>query len=153
MRLVASSLETPDGQAFTVRGRFEGTVLVRGGWIDIIVPAATIAFRQSVVDIRYRSLRVRAALASGSQPRPWRIISESRAIPLRPLLARALTSADSAQRVLVDTLRFEVPLPRELPADRVWIAFEFEFVDTSASGFCQLAWTYAHAEPPLQVSR
>ena len=137
-----------DSLLFGIRGRFEGSAQVRGGTIEIVVP-------RGIVVVSYdepaesRTLRLRAALGTGSRGDAWDLTARSRDVNLWRTLG--LTEAgpfDETERTISDTLRFTIAVPAELDLRRAWLVFEFEW-PTAYQGRRTVATTYAHTDTLL----
>jgi hypothetical protein len=120
----ASSLQSIYG----IQGRFEGTVTVQGNWLEVeVLSGALRGFQGDAV--HYSDLRVRATVASCISGHASEATSESRAVKLGPVfgIGTRVAGPDTALRVMHDTLRFSVAVPRGTSLDRSWLAFVLEW--------------------------
>lgn len=136
------------GGGFVIRGRFEGTAVIRGDWVDVTVPRGLI-FLSKEATKELGQLRLRGALASGNLPRGWRRRSESLGLQVSRVRHTIVHSAgdDSSTVVLDSLLTFELARPRGVPWSDLWLYFEFE-QPTTTGGRATLGWSYAFPENP-----
>jgi hypothetical protein len=135
---------------FVVRGRFQGTASVRGGWIDIAVSRASVELGSTQAD-DWRQLQVRALLVVAGPRGRMDPRSESRPV----FLARALRLPPGSgatvptTREISDTLHFGLGVPPGTELGQAWLAFEFEW-PAAIPGLAPVSkFTYAHADSAM----
>ena len=116
----ASSM--PSG--YGVQLRLDGSAVVRDDWLYVKVPAGSVRTYQGTTDAW--DLMIRAGLATCTGKGKWRIVSESRAARIAPLvgLTRDSSTLDTNVRVLSDTLHLDLGVPRGTDMRRAWVTFE-----------------------------
>jgi hypothetical protein len=116
----ASSM--PSGYGIQVR--LEGSATVRDDWLYVVVPTGSVRTYQGTADAW--DLMVRAGLATCTDKGAWRIVSESRAVRIAPLIGMTRDDAmlDTTVRAFKDTLRLDLGVPRTTTLDRSWLTFE-----------------------------
>ncbi|HEX5436657.1 MAG TPA: hypothetical protein VFW98_05840 [Gemmatimonadaceae bacterium] len=110
--------------AYGIQMRLEGSAAVRGDWLYIVVPTGLVRTYQGTADAW--DLMLRAGLATCSGTGKWRLVSESRAARIAPLvgLTREHAMLDTTVRAFNDTLRLDLGVPQGTKLDRAWLTFE-----------------------------
>lgn len=110
--------------AYGIQLRLEGSVVERDGWLYVVVPTGSVRTYQGTAEVW--DLMVRAGLAVCDGRGEPRLISESRAVRIAPLVGFTRDSAvlDTTVRVLTDTLRLDLGVPAGTKLDRAWLTFE-----------------------------
>jgi hypothetical protein len=118
--VVASSMPSVYG----VQLRLEGSVAVRDGWLYVVVPTGSVRTYQGTTQAW--DLMLRAGLATCTSNGSWRLVSESRAARIAPLVGLTPDSAvlDTTVRAFTDTLRLDLGVPRGTKLERAWLTFE-----------------------------
>lgn len=117
-----SSSSMPSG--YGVQVRLEGSALQRDGWLYVEMPSGSVRTYQGTTDAW--DLEIRAGLATCDGKGGWKIVSESRAARVAPLIGLGRDSAaiDTTIRAFEDTLRLDLGVPRGLRLDEAWLTVE-----------------------------
>ncbi|HEY9450126.1 MAG TPA: hypothetical protein VIQ60_10240 [Gemmatimonadaceae bacterium] len=117
-----SASSMPSG--YGVQLRLSGSAVVRDDWLYVEVPAGSVRTYQGTTDAW--DLMIRAGLARCTGKGKWRIVSESRAARIAPLvgLTRDSSMLDTNVRVFSDTLHLDLGVPRGTDMQRAWVTFE-----------------------------
>lgn len=109
---------------YGVQTRIEGSVVIRDDWLYIVVPTGSVRTYQGTTQAW--DLMLRAGLATCAGNGHWRLVSESRAARIAPLVGLTPDSAvlDTTRRTFRDTLRLDLGVPRGTRLDRAWLTFE-----------------------------
>src|SRR5690348_7535757 len=120
VQFAASSM--PSG--YGIQLRLEGSAVVRGHWLYVVVPTGSVRTYQGTADAW--DLMVRAGLVVCDGHGKGRLVSESRAERIAPLVGLTRDSAvlDTTVRVFRDTLRLDLGIPDGTQLDRAWLIFE-----------------------------
>jgi len=120
MAVAASSMPS----AYGIQLRLEGSAIVRDGWLYVVVPTGSVRTYQGSADVW--DLMVRAGLAVCDGHGEWRLVSESRAARIAPLVGFTRDSAvlDTTVRVFSDTLRLDLGVPKAIAMDQLRLTFE-----------------------------
>lgn len=112
-----------------VEGAFEGTAVIRDGWISVVVPKTTLTFPPGPHE-RWRSLTIRSFLAVDYRLGAWRAPVESSPINVWRFLEFPLgpPSQSRTSITLKDTLRYLIPIPPGASLAMSRLAFEVEWV-------------------------
>jgi len=118
--LAASSI--PSG--YGIQLRVQGTAEIRDDWLYVVVPQGAIRTLQGKAPAW--DLLLRAGLATCTGGREWKVVSESRAARLAPLVGftRDSSMLDTTSRAFRDTLRLDFGVPRGTRLDRAWVVFD-----------------------------
>lgn len=110
--------------AYGIQLRLEGSIVERDGWLYVTAPVGSVRTYQGTADVW--DLMVRAGLAVCDGRGTWRLVSESRAARIAPLVGFTRDSAvlDTTVRVLTDTLRLDLGVPKGTELERARLTFE-----------------------------
>lgn len=112
----------------TLEGRFEGTATVANGWMTVSVPAPQITIAGGPAE-RWRSLTVRAFLATDFKPGAWKAVAQSRPVNIFRFIDYSRANRNDRRTVVLETpLTFMVPIPPGAPLATSRLAFELEWV-------------------------
>jgi hypothetical protein len=116
----ASSLRS----AYGVQLRLDGRAVLRDGWLYVELRSGSVRTYQGTTDAW--DLAVRAGLAACDGKGGWKLVSESRAARIAPLIGLSRDSAtiDTTLRAFADTLRLDLGVPRGVQMDRTWLTVE-----------------------------
>jgi len=130
-----------------VEGAFEGTAVIRDGWITMVVPKATLTFPPGPPE-RWRSLTIRSFLAVDYRLGAWTAPVESTPVNVWRFLEfpRGPAPEGRTSITLKDTLRYLIPIPPGASLAMSRLAFEVEWV-TLYKGYGQTESNFGFSGP------
>jgi hypothetical protein len=135
-RTMSFSIQT--GRDTIVEATFDGTAVIRDGWISVIISKATLNFPPGPPD-RWRSLTVRSFVAADYGRGTWKAPVESTPINVWRFMEFpriAPTNRNRIEIILTDTLRFTVAIPPGASLATSRLGLEVEWV-TLYNGYGQ----------------
>jgi hypothetical protein len=109
---------------YGVQLRTEGRAVLRDGWLYVELRSGSVRTFQGTTDAW--DLAIRAGLATCDGKGGWKLVSESRAARIAPLIGLSRDSAtiDTTLRAFGDTLRLDLGVPHGVQMDRTWLTVE-----------------------------
>lgn len=110
--------------SYGIQIRLEGAVTRRGNWLYVSVPSGAVRTYQGTAPAW--DLSVRAGLASCTGSKQWKVVSESRAARIAPLVGLTIDDPmlDTTTRAFKDTLRLDLGIPPGIDLARSWLTIE-----------------------------
>ena len=118
--------ETPRDTA--LGARFEGTVVLAGGWMTVVVPRAMMDFPPGRPE-NWRNLTVRAFAATDVDRGPWKAVAQSRPVNVFPFIDFGRAHGTDRRTLPVDSeLRLMVPIPPGASLSTTKLGIEVEWI-------------------------
>jgi hypothetical protein len=141
------SFSAQTGRDTIVEGAFEGTALVRDGWIDVVVSKTMLTFPPGPPE-RWRSLTIRSFVAVDYSRTGWRAPVESTPVNVWRFMAFPRGPAPQARMpiTLDSALHYLIPIPRGASLATSRLGFEIEWV-TLFNGYGQTESNFGISGP------